>query len=230
MENTRFIPVTVTKREKILGLCYLPIEFYLLPLALVYCNQYLNLTETELNIGFFCLNFVAIMLIFNKFLWRSLRMAANHFWASVQAVILGAVAYFASAWVIAAVVLFVDPNFQNVNDASIMYMADKNFPVIAFCTIVLVPITEECLFRGVIFGSMHNSRRIAAFALSTLLFAAVHILGFVSLADPKTLLLCFLQYLPAGIWLGWSYEKSGTIIVPMVIHAFVNFLGLNVMR
>ena len=45
-----------------------------------------------------------------------------------------------------------------------------------------------------------------------------------------TLLLCFCQYIPAGICLGWAYAKSGTIWCPVLIHMTVNQIGMLFMR
>ena len=44
------------------------------------------------------------------------------------------------------------------------------------------------------------------------------------------LLIAFLQYLPAGLWLAWSYIKGDTIFVPIAIHAAVNFITINGFR
>ena len=48
--------------------------------------------------------------------------------------------------------------------------------------------------------------------------------------DWKTLLVCFLQYLPAGIALAGAYEVSGTIIVPMLMHITINLIAIVAMR
>lgn len=230
MQNGKYIPVTVTEREKWMGIAYLPFEFYIIPRLLGYLNGFLNLSDTVLNIAFFWVNFVAILLIFNRYLWRSLRMVAGHFWDSVQAAILGAVAYFACSWLISVVTLYLNKDFVNLNDAGVLGMAGERFGMMAVCTMFLVPVAEETIFRGVLFGGLHNRSRMLAYGVSTVLFAAVHVLGYLGSASWQTLLLCYLQYLPAGIWLAWSYEKSGTVIVPMLVHGFLNAVALYGLR
>ena len=40
------------------------------------------------------------------------------------------------------------------------------------------------------------------------------------------LLLCFIQYLPAGYCLCFAYRRSGTIISPIIVHAVVNAMSM----
>jgi hypothetical protein len=53
-----------------------------------------------------------------------------------------------------------------------------------------------------------------AYALSILLFSAIHILGYIGRYSPLELTMAVLQYLPAGLCLAWSYTKAGTIFAP----------------
>ena len=66
--------------------------------------------------------------------------------------------------------------------------------------------------------------------VSVLAFAAIHVVGYIGLFDPVTLILCFVQYLPAGIILAAAYEKTDTIITPILIHIFINLIGIFVTR
>ena len=42
--------------------------------------------------------------------------------------------------------------------------------------------------------------------------------------------MCFVQYLPAGLMLAWSYEKSNTIVTPILIHTVINAIAIYSMR
>ena len=66
--------------------------------------------------------------------------------------------------------------------------------------------------------------------ISAAVFAAVHVVGYLGSAQELTLVLAFIQYLPAGLVLGWAYEKSGTIFAPMMIHTVINAMGIWAMR
>lgn len=227
MEEKRLI-VTPTQTECALGGMYLAVELFLLPLALEKGNALLSdpLPEVWLNLLFFAMNFLVVIVIFHRFLWRSFKAAWNRFWITLQAGILGYVAYTVSIRLIAFVLNYVYPEFQNANDVSINSLLTQNRILMIFALAVMVPVTEECFHRGVIFGGLHFKNRILSYAVSTILFAAIHVLGYLGSMSALDLVLCYLQYLPAGIWLAWTYEKSGTIIGPIAVHAAVNLMGI----
>ena len=66
--------------------------------------------------------------------------------------------------------------------------------------------------------------------MSTVVFSLAHVLGYVTMADLKTLALCFFQYLPAGFALAWRYRRSGSIFASILIHMTVNQIGMLSMR
>ena len=97
-------------------------------------------------------------------------------------------------------------------------------------TVLLVPITEEALFRGLLFGTLYRKSAVLGYVLSTLIFAAVHVVGYIGTQDAVSLLISLIEYLPAGLVLGWAYARSGTIWTPILIHAVVNFIGMSALR
>ena len=64
--------------------------------------------------------------------------------------------------------MFVYPDFSNVNDTSIMELTQQNYTLMAIGTVLLVPVVEETLYRGVVFGSLYKRSRVAAYTVSTL--------------------------------------------------------------
>ena len=44
------------------------------------------------------------------------------------------------------------------------------------------------------------------------------------------LALCLLQYLPAGLCLAVAYEKSDSILCPILMHTVINAIGVYAMR
>jgi membrane protease YdiL (CAAX protease family) len=83
--------------------------------------------------------------------------------------------------------------------------------------VVLAPLAEEFLFRGLLHRSLR--RRLAlvpATALSSVLFAVVHIDVVVS----QPLALVGLVFV--GVVLAIAYERTGSLVVPTIIHAVHN--------
>ena len=61
-------------------------------------------------------------------------------------------------------------------------------------------------------------------------FAAIHVLAYIGTESVTTLVLCFLQYLPAGLCLAWTYTKADNIFAPIVVHALVNAIAIGALR
>ncbi|WP_461205513.1 lysostaphin resistance A-like protein [Clostridium sp. DL1XJH146] len=92
----------------------------------------------------------------------------------------------------------------------------QNKPVQLFlCIVILAPIMEELLFRGLILKGFlkHYSYKKAIF-LSSLLFGIMHF-------NPWQ----FLAATLAGIFIGWCYYKTNSLLICIISHSFFNFLG-----
>jgi len=88
--------------------------------------------------------------------------------------------------------------------------------MIVFVAVVIAPLLEELLFRGFVqtaIRSFFNIRNSAwpAIAASSVFFAIMH-------ADPGHWPALFVL----GVCLGYSYEKSGSLLRPIFIHLFFN--------
>ena len=80
--------------------------------------------------------------------------------------------------------------------------------------VLLAPIGEELLFRGLLFTRLREVLgAFAAVAVSAAAFAAFHAehgIGYVA------------SMIPAGLFLGFAREHSGGIALPMLLHAVMN--------
>ena len=232
MKRTRSFSGNLTNQETIGGFCYMVFQFLFLGDVLSWANGYLTrpLNTAELNFVFYLVNFIAILLIFHDFLGRGLKQATQHPAILCQAVILGLVAYYACSHAANDLIGLLVPGFSNYNDQAITDMVSGNFFLMAVGTVVLVPPVEECLFRGLIFRNLYGKSRWAAYIVSILAFAIIHIIGYVGRYEPIGLLMAFLQYLPAGLCLAWAYAKADTIFAPILIHAAVNAVSIGLVK
>ena len=221
-----------TGRETVAGFCYLAFQMLALPVMLSWVNQQLQhpLNEAELNFVFYLVNFIAVLLIFHDFLSKALSQVFQHPILFAEAVILGTVAYYALFWLTDKAISLLVPGFYNHNDEAIMEMLSSSRLLMLVGTVVLVPITEETLFRGLIFRNLYGKSHWAAYIVSILAFAVIHIIGYIGSYSTLELLMAFLQYLPAGLCLAWAYIRGGTIFAPIVIHSLVNYISINGIR
>ena len=232
MRKSRAIRSSLSNQETISGFVYLAFQLIFLPSLLTAVNGMLEhpLNSAELNFVFYLINFMAMLLIFHDFLGRSLHQAGQHPAYFCQAVILGLVAYYACFHFTDWLVSLLGPSFSNYNDEAIAAMSKGNYFLMVIGTVILVPPVEECFYRGLIFRNLYGKSRWAAYIVSILAFAIIHIVGYIGKYSALELLMAVLQYLPAGLCLAWSYTKADTIFAPILIHGAVNFITIHGLR
>ena len=228
----KHITVSFHRSELLWGWLYMAAVFLILPSVLYWISDRLfpGISDSEVNFLFYFVNFLAALLIFRKFLSRNWGTAKNNLLHMGLYVLLGLFLYWASSLVMAEVTYYLMPDFVNINDMSIAAMSQGGFLLTAIGTVILVPVAEECLFRGLLFRGMYSQSRWAAYAISSLCFCLPHVSAYIGSYDWAVLALCFIQYLPAGLILAWSYEKSNTIFTPILIHTIINAFGIYAMR
>ena len=232
MKKSRSLYVSMSRREKLLGWLYMAFSLLALPLLLQWVNGQLAepVDESTLNFAYFLTNFLAIACIFHVFLRASLVAAWRDLWNFVQAVVLGYVAYRAASFVMDFLVSRLLPGFVNVNNAAISQLAGSNYTLMLIGVVFLLPLAEEMLYRGLIFRNLWQDSKVAAYLVSMAAFATIHVLGYLGSEDLTTLLVCFIQYLPAGLCLAWTYTKADNLLAPTLVHAIVNAVAIGALR
>ncbi len=214
----------INRQTAAAGWCWMLFYLLALPSLLYRLNESLprRLTDTALNGLFYFINFVAILLIFGSFLRQSLRHALKRPRALVKAVIIGLCGYTLGTWAVTQAAYLIVPEFSNANNEAIIRMGKNGWLLMTLGTVLFAPVAEECLFRGLLFRRIYPEKPAAAWALSMLAFAAIHVTGYLGSVPALTLLLCFLQYLTAGAALAWAYTAADTIWAPIALHCLIN--------
>lgn len=182
----------------------------------------IQLSLVGLNMIYYGCNFAAALLIFRKFLAANWRTMLDRLFPTVYYAIL---AYFGCqllTGIVAIVILRLDPNFFNVNDESIHAMITAEPALMVVGTVLLAPVAEEIFYRGMVFRKLFDKNAFLGYCVSMLLFAAIHMIGYIGTYPPLQLLLGCLQYLPAGYCLCWCYRQTGNIFSPILMHMIFN--------
>ena len=88
--------------------------------------------------------------------------------------------------------------------------------------LVLMPLVEEMVYRGLIYGHLREYNRPLAVVVCTLLYALALVWRYaLEFSDPRYLLLVFL-YLPVSCALTLCYERGGSIWGTALLHAGLN--------
>lgn len=211
----------LSRAEKIAGWLYLPVYFFLLAYAMQLLPK-LGVEAAPLvkTCIFYGVNFLAVLLIFRRFLRQP--FFGDGFWDLVQALVLGAVFYFVLNFLLDRALSLLKLSATAYNNDTVNALLDQSRTVMLLISVAAAPIIEETLLRGLVFGTIRHTSRVFAYAVSTFLFAFMHTWQFYPAHSVGELALAALLYVPAGVCLAWTYEKSGTIWGSILLHAGIN--------
>lgn len=220
MEQTPIINRSTVLR----GWYWMLFQLLLLPSLLTSANRLLPapLSALQVNFIFYSLNLTAVIILLRTFWISSFVLLKKQWAAALKTILLGFLMILLATELLTAGIRFLLPDFLNQNDAVIIGTRQESWLLTALGAVILVPPAEETFFRELIFRQLYLRNKQAAYLISALLFSAIHILGYAGKYPPIQLLAGFVQYLPAGFCLAWSYAKTGSLYVPIAIHAAVN--------
>ncbi len=232
MARTPHFPLQarLTQAERIAGWCYLPFYLVLLSSIIQSVCAWLSipLSMLALNLVYQAINLTAVLIIFRHFLRQ--RFFGSSFWLFVQAIILGAVLYYAGTGLIDLIAGLLHVKLHLYNNDTVVSLVHENQYLMMAVTLFLAPIVEETLVRGLVFGSVYETSPAMAYILATVLFTLMHTWQYLGAYPLESVLLSCLPYIPASISLCWVYKKSGTIWASVTLHALINAVSLGVVR
>ena len=226
-------------RERRAGWIYLPFYFLLLSLALGQIAAYL-MTELglmldeqklaiHLNFVYGLINFCFVSICFRRYLLRSAKQIPKFVGRFFTALFGGFAIYFAGNIVMGILTQIISPSMENVNDAAIQTMLGINTVEMVLFTVLFAPLTEEVLFRGLIFTFLRTRSRAAAYIVTILVFSAIHVIGYIGKESVLHIVLSFIQYFPASFALIWAMEFGGSIWASIGVHTLANGLTIILM-
>jgi membrane protease YdiL (CAAX protease family) len=100
-----------------------------------------------------------------------------------------------------------------------VYKTARFLPLLAVALVLAAPVFEEIFFRGLLFQGIRHSRLGpgGAVGLCALAWAVIHFQY-----DVYGMITIFVF----GIMLGWARLKSGSVYLPIMMHAFINLVAL----
>jgi membrane protease YdiL (CAAX protease family) len=103
-------------------------------------------------------------------------------------------------------------------------MSGASLALFALYAVIVAPITEEFVFRGLLYRSIRDRLGVAAGAiLSAIPFGLIHYVGGQPWRDVLTLQLTMVV---TGVGLALIYERRGTLIADIAGHAAFNLLAV----
>ena len=242
MAKQNFFYTPMSRTEHICGWLLLAARTWLLPplFSTILLILFPDAGNVTLQLTLFAVNFIAALILFRKFLAASLRDVADRWGSALWKTLLMLAFCKVSGIVMNDFIFFFCPEYFlytdtgpvliNINDMSIAMMAQEQMVLVTLGAVVLAPVVEELLYRGAVFGSLYPKSPLLAGLISTLLFAVLHVLPYINMADKVYLVILFVQYIPPALCLCWLYTATDTILAPILMHILFNVLGALALR
>ncbi|WP_439443937.1 lysostaphin resistance A-like protein [Listeria aquatica] len=171
-------------------------------------NWYMNLTQA------FALIILLFLLQISNMKLFSFRAFSRKTWLSFIVISLGTLVI---SNLLEILITYLNPSFNTANQAGIEDMVGSASPLVVFVAVViLAPIAEEVVFRGLIMKIIFRKYPKIGFAVSALLFTFAHI---------PTDILSFLLYFVMAVGLCLVYYKTKRIEASILLHFINNLIG-----
>lgn len=225
--------VSMTRKEQNMGLGLLVLMF----LSILIFPARTAPLEAFLFYGGY---FLAVLVIFRQFLRSSLEVPLIPFATVLKFTLLGyALAFLANLLTNDLIYYFLPkyfyynetgPHFANLSKTHIDALATVNFPLTAVAMIFFVPVVEELMYRGFVFGSLVQKNTPLAYAISTILYCLVLTAPILGQYPADYVILSFIQYIPINLMFCWIYTRTETVLTPILAHMVMNGISIFAMR
>lgn len=210
----------LTERETTAGICWFPVYAAGLPL--------LGSLAGGLEGGWRSLLLSAVgcavtSVIFRRFLAASFRRLTEDAGRAICAILVGAAVYWAALFAlsVAAAALGVTEE----TDGRFFAGSASGDIRAAVSAVIFAPVTEEALFRALLFGGLAKKNRPAAYIVSTLVFGVMHLWPHIGSLGAAEMAVSLILYVPGGLILARVYERTETVWASVLLHALINLTG-----
>ena len=214
--------------EAAIGWVYLPLHaigmWMLMPIIL----DAFNFSEAQYNLFVYAVGYVVLSFTMANFLRTDFDVFWDNFRVSIQAIGVNIIWYYIAQYAVSLLLASVLPTIENPNTEAVTEAAISSGRTMMFVAAVLAPIVEEILFRGVVFGTIARKNKAVAYIVSTVLFSAYHLWIYVYLgADLLLMALYAVEYIPGSVMFAKTYDESGTIWAPILMHMLMNYVAVS---
>lgn len=220
----------MTASETQRGLVFLALYLLLFPRLNAWFQRLLmgdgEVLVAEANVVYYIFLFALTLFIFWSFLKKDFSRLLDWLPENLFSVSLSFLAA-AGSWILLGLLPF--PVEDPVSTQYAQEFQAAPVPTLVLI-LLLIPVVEETLYRGLIYGHLRNYSRPLGFVLSTLLSALAQVWRYaLDLGDPRYLILTLLYLLPSAA-LHWSYEQGGSVwscvLLHSIFHGFMLFISL----
>ena len=212
----------MTDAETRRGLVFFLLYFFLFPYGNAWIQQLIfGDAETpiaEANVIYYGVLFAACLILFWRFLKEDFQSLVDWLPENTAGILLG----LAGAGVMNALLRLL--TFPVSDPIPAPYAADCGaapLPTLALL-LLLIPLVEETLFRGLLFGQFRGYSRPLAYVITSVFYALAAVWRYALERGDARYLLLSVVYLPLSIACTWCYDNGGSVWATAFLHAGLN--------
>lgn len=218
-------PAPLSPREAMLGWLFVPVFAFLVPLLLGAVVSWwpVAVSDAQKYTVYYLIGFLYVLI----FLWRFVKSDWMALWdrklITLLTLLLTHLINLVLSFAIAALTVAIWQDGAEAFASEIPGLSGA-LPEGMFTPLVLLaPLAEEALFRGVVFGTLRPRSRAAAYIVSIALFA-VHSVWQTAAANPGvSFLFLAISTIPVGAATAYCYERTQCIWASALYRALLNF-------
>lgn len=222
----------MTRGEKIAGWIWLPVHVALLPQAIAWASYLLNHgripDDLTLNIWYYLIGMVFLLVTQFKFFRENYHIFTGNIRNALITMLLAFGILIVCGRLFALLTALFGQLPSSPNQDAVESLAAVDMRRMAASAVIMAPIVEEALFRGMIFGSIRPKNRILAYVVSIVVFALYHVWTYALVYRSLTALVSGAAYLPIAFVLAFCYDRTESIWTPIFFHMFYNALALSI--
>ena len=221
----------ISNKRSVIGLIYyLIFHLFVCPLVVIGAlNTFTTLSSDEISNVFQMysdsLSGIVLIIILLPLFIDNLTRFTQTFFKSIYS---GAKWYFPSILmnaVISYAIIVLTGVEQSSNQLAVEALLKANFWGLFIPAVIVAPIIEELVFRGIVFRSLRRFGFLPAALVSGLFFGLLHCLGDITSGNWIGLIY-ILVYMNMGIFMCKAYEDSKNLFGAIFLHFLNNFLSV----
>lgn len=220
--------------ESIIGWVYVFVHVFAMTYILSALNIYVfpamgfQLSTGNLNLLYYGIGFIFLLTTLFKFMKQSFADLCSNVLDTLIGVGAGYILYILLSYAVSSFLSLFLSDLTNPNSSAVINETRLNPNTMLAIGVLLAPIVEEILFRGVVFGTLRKKSRLLAYVVSSVFFSIYHLWSYLIYSFNPVLLLFLVQYVPAGIVLAWSYERGRNVWCPVFLHMLINYISISI--
>ncbi len=171
----------------------------------------------------YCILSITILILFGNILKDS--MIKLRIRIARKLIVLFAIGFITIVFMLISSIVISNLNIINQNQVEVDYALTNQRTLMLITTCLLAPITEEIVYRYILFRTIRKYSIVLSHLITSLLFGFLHVWFYVIIEKNLVSILTMLPTFFIGLGCSILYDKTKNIIFPILLHIAINMMS-----